>query len=210
MVGLTGGIGSGKSVVADLFAQLGVAVIDTDKIAHALTAAGGKAIGPVRREFGSEFIDASGALDRATMRRRVFADASTRQRLEAILHPMIYDESMRSLADIHADPGYHNRYCLLAVPLLFERMSFRPIIWRSLAVDCPVGLQIKRVQARSGLAAEEVMRVIRAQVPRAVRVQLADDVIANAGSIASLKDAVTCLHVRYEGAGECETNLRSA
>lgn len=200
VVGLTGGIGAGKTVVADLFADLGVRVVDTDRIAHEQTGADGLAIGRIRQLFGAEFIDDRGALDRPRMRAKVFADATAKRQLEDILHPMILTESMGSLAAIRADKRYRLSYCMLAVPLLFDRMSFRSVIWRSLAVDCPVGLQVSRVQARSGLAPSEIFRVVNAQLPRAIRAQLADDVIANPGRPEALKDAVAKLHERYVAA----------
>lgn len=200
VVGLTGGIGSGKSVVADLFSAIGVRLVDTDVISHALTGSNGLAIGDIKLAFGEDFVDDRGALDRARMREKVFADPTARRKLEDILHPMILAESIRSLVDIRADSNYRFHYCLLAVPLLFERMSFRSLLWRSLAIDCPLRLQISRVQSRAGLAPVDIQRVIDAQLPGAIRVQLADDVISNAGDLAALKSAVTRQHERYVAA----------
>ena len=200
VVGLTGGIGSGKSTVADLIAELGVRLVDTDAISHALTGANGSAIGQIKAAFGEDFVDGGGALDRTRMRDKVFADLAARRKLEDILHPMILAESVRSLADIRADCDYQFHYCLLAVPLLFERMSFRSLLWRSLVVDCPQRLQISRVEARAGLTPAQIHPIIGAQLPSAIRVQLADDVISNAGSLAALKSAVTRQHQLYVAA----------
>jgi len=200
VVGLTGGIGSGKSVVAELFSELGVRLVDTDVISHALTGANGSAIGDIKLAFGEDFVDDRGALRRARMRAKVFADPTARRKLENILHPMILAESIRSLVDVRADSNYQFHYCLLAVPLLFERMSFRSLLWRSLVVDCPLRLQISRVQSRAGLAPAEIQRVIDAQLPGAIRAQLADDVISNAGDVATLKSAVTRQHGLYVAA----------
>lgn len=194
VVGLTGGIGSGKSAVAELFEKLGVRVVDTDRISHGLTGASGSAIGAISQAFGEGAIDDQGALDRVRMRDLVFSDPSARRKLEGILHPMILEATRRALVAISEDRSCPFRYCLLAVPLLFERMSFRPLIWRSLVVDCPLSLQISRVQSRASLPRAEIQRIISAQLPRAIRLQLADDVISNAGDIEALRRAVAKRH----------------
>jgi len=203
VVGLTGGIGSGKSAAAELFEKLGVRVVDTDRISHGLTGANGSAIGAILQAFGEGAIDDQGALDRVRMRDLVFSDPSARRKLEDILHPMILGTVRRSLAEIGKDRSCASRYCLLAVPLLFERMSFQPVIWRRLVIDCPLSLQISRVQARSGLPPAEIQRVISAQLPRPIRLQLADDVISNSGDIEALSGAVTRRHELYIAAS-CE------
>jgi len=191
VVGLTGGIGSGKSAVADEFARLGATVIDTDAIAHELTAPGGAAIAEVRRLFGDALIDASGAMDRKRMRELVFADAGEKQRLEALLHPMIRAESERRIA---AAPG---PYVVHVVPLLVESPGFRKRYRRVLVVDCPEALQVARVRQRSGLAEAEVRRIIDAQIQRESRLAAADDVIDNSGSIAAMQQKVRRLHEKY-------------
>lgn len=191
VIGLTGGIGSGKSAAADEFARLGATLVDTDAIAHALTAPGGAAIEAVRTLFGDSAIDASGAMDRAQVRARVFADPEARRRLEAVLHPLIRRESA---ARVRAARG---PYVLLVVPLLIESSDYRERVDRVLVVDCPVELQVARVRARSGLPEEEVRRIIAAQVSREARLAAADDVIDNSGTLESLRSQVQQLHAQY-------------
>lgn len=190
-VGLTGGIGSGKSTVAKRFADRGVAVVDADALAHELTGAGGAAIPLIRAEFGPEAIDAAGALDRARMRAIAFADADARRRLEAILHPMIRAESERRAA---AAPG---PYVILMIPLLVESGEARARVDRVLVVDCPEEVQIARVMARSSLSREDVTAIMRSQVSRAERLAYADDVIDNSGALETIEPQVEALHRRY-------------
>jgi dephospho-CoA kinase len=191
VVGLTGGIGSGKSAAAEEFARLGAAVVDTDAIAHELTRAGGPAIADLRRALGDEFIDAAGAMDRAKVRARVFADATARARLESVLHPMIRAESERRIAAADAP------YVVHVVPLLVESPDYRRRVARVLVIDCPPPVQAARVRQRSGLAEEEIQRIIGAQIPRQARLAAADDVIDNSGSLAALHKQVRALHERY-------------
>ena len=191
VIGLTGGIGSGKSAVARLFEEAGVAVVDTDAIAHELTAPGGAAIEALRAEFGPAFIDPSGALDRAKMRALAFTDARARGRLERILHPLIRDASARR-ALAAASP-----YVVLMVPLLVEGGVDRNRYQRVLVVDCPEDTQVERVRARSGLAEAEVRRIIASQVPRRARLDAADDVIDNTGTLEQLRPQVERLHAGY-------------
>ncbi len=192
VVGLTGGIGSGKSAVADLFGALGVNVVDADAVAHALTKAGGGAMPAVCAEFGDGVADADGALDRAAMRARVFADPSARKRLEAILHPMIREESERRLA-----AGADAPYAILMVPLLVESGGYRKRVNRIAVVDCAEETQIARVMSRNGLAREEVERILAAQATRAERLAAADDVIDNDGPLAALAPQIERLHSKY-------------
>ncbi len=191
VVGLTGGIGSGKSAVADLFAARDVAVIDTDAIAHELTAAGGAAMPAIRAEFGDRVVDADGALDRAAMRAIVFADPPARKRLEAILHPLIRAEGERRIA------AATSPYVILMVPLLVESGSYRERVNRVAVVDCREETQIARVMNRSGLAREEVERILAAQATRAERLAAADDIIDNDGDIAALPPRIGHLHGEY-------------
>jgi dephospho-CoA kinase len=193
LVGLTGGIGSGKSAVADLFAARGVLVIDTDAIAHELTAPGGAAMPAIRAEFGEAAAGADGALDRAAMRAIVFADPSARRRLEAILHPLIRAESERRLA---AKPA-SSPYAILMVPLLIEAGDYRKRVNRIAVVDCAEATQIDRVRRRNGLARSEIERILAAQATRAERLAAADDVIDNDGELAALPPQVERLHVSY-------------
>jgi dephospho-CoA kinase len=194
VIGLTGGIGSGKSTVADLFAELGVALIDTDAIAHDLTTAQGDAMVAIREAFGAAAVGPDGALDRSAMRERVFRSPESKSRLEAILHPQIRRAAQRAIA---AAPGTGAPYVLLIVPLLFEAMGFRGEVARALAVDCPTGLQVTRVRERSGLADDIIAGIMRAQIPRAVRLQLADDVIVNTRAVSDLDAQVSAMHAQY-------------
>ena len=191
VVGLTGGIGSGKSAVANEFARLGAAVVDTDAIAHELTGPGGAAIPEVKRLFGSAFVDAAGAMDRERMRELVFSDPVQKQRLESVLHPMIRAESARRIA---AATG---PYALLVVPLLIESAGYRERVGRVLVVDCPEAIQITRVRQRSGLPEEEIRRIVASQVQREKRLAAADDMIDNSGPISALQQHVLKLHETY-------------
>ena len=194
IVGLTGGIGSGKSTAAALFAKLGVARIDTDAIAHALTASGGRAMATIRTHLGTQFIASDGALDRVVTRNQVFADSKVKSELEAILHPLIQEEVDIALSQ---DRVRAAAYTLLEVPLLFEASTYRHRTHKTLLIDCPVASQIERTQFRSGLNAELVKRIIDAQIPRAVRLQLANDVIWNGGNTELLEQQVKMLNLMY-------------
>jgi dephospho-CoA kinase len=191
VVGLTGGIGSGKSAAADEFARLGATVVDTDAIAHELTGPGGAAIPEVKRQFGSAFVDAAGAMNRERMRDLVFSDPAERERLEALLHPMIRAESARRIASA-AGP-----YAVHVVPLLIESPGYHERVGRVLVVDCPEELQITRVRQRSGLPEEEIRRIIASQLQREKRLAAADDVIDNSGTIAAMQQQVRQLHQIY-------------
>jgi dephospho-CoA kinase len=191
VVGLTGGIGSGKSAAAAEFARLGATVVDADAIAHQLSEAGGAAIAPIRRLFGEDFVLASGAMDRKKMRERVFSDAAARRELEALLHPMIRKESERR---IEAASG---PYVVNVVPLLVEKGDYRDRVDRVLVVDVPQETQVKRAAARSLLSEDEVRAIIRSQASRAERLAAADDVIDNGGTVDALQKQVGTLHARY-------------
>lgn len=195
VIGLTGGIGSGKSVVAELFRERGAAIVDTDVIARELTAAGGAAMPTIRAVFGEGIVDREGALDRAAMRARAFADASQRERLEAILHPMIRARSAAEVAAAAQAP-----YVVLVVPLLVESGTYRERVDRVLVVDCSERKQVERVMARSGLSHEQVRAIMATQVSRAQRLAAADDVIDNEGELGALKSQVDALDRRYRGA----------
>ncbi|MFO0115714.1 MAG: dephospho-CoA kinase [Betaproteobacteria bacterium] len=197
IVGLTGGIGAGKSAAAQCFIAHGVRLVDTDSLAHELTLPGGAAIDAIRVRFGHEFLTPDGALNRKRMLKCVFSDPAAKFALEGILHPLIVQHVHAAIAVIEADPTYGVGYAIVAVPLLFEKMSFRGALWRTLVIDCPVSVQVARVQARSGLSADEVLRIVSAQLPRDIRLQLADDVITNAASLETLKLAVSKVHAHY-------------
>jgi len=190
-VGLTGGIGSGKSTVAELFAERGVPVIDTDLIARELTAVGSESLEAIRDAFGDAAMREDGSLDRAGLRRRVFADPAARHMLEAILHPRIRQAVVQALAGLHAP------YALVVIPLLVETGAYAEILDRVLVVDCPEHVQIARVMTRNDLARAEVETILRAQADRAVRLAAADDVIDNSGAPGGLRGRVHALHAQY-------------
>lgn len=190
-VGLTGGIGCGKTTVADLFAARGAAVIDTDQIAHALTAPDGAAMPALVEAFGPGFATLEGALDRARMRALVFADPDARARLEAILHPLIR-EATASAALLATGP-----YLVFVVPLLIESGTWRERVARVLAIDCPEAMQVARVMARNRLTEAQVRAIMAAQVSRARRLEAADDVILNDDGLDALLPQVERLHAFY-------------
>jgi dephospho-CoA kinase len=189
-VALTGGIGSGKSTVANLFAALGAAVIDADAIAHALTVPGAPTVGEILRLFGPGMVDAAGALHRPALRRAVFADPTQRRRLEELLHPRIRERMLEDLA-VAKGP-----YALLVVPLLFETGQ-TDLADRILVVDLPEEMQLRRVRLRSGLGDPEIRCILAAQVSRAERLAGADDVLDNSGPPEALYPAVEALHRSY-------------
>lgn len=194
-IGLTGGIGSGKSTVAALLVELGAVLVDTDAIAHALTAPGGAALPALQQTFGDDIVAADGALDRARMRALAFADAGARRRLEAVLHPMIGAEAERQAALGLARP------VVFDVPLLSPGSAWRRRVERLLVVDCDEDTQVQRVMQRSGWAAEQVRSVIAQQLPRAERRALADAVIHNDGlSRAALRTQIQTLWRHWTGA----------
>lgn len=199
-VALTGGIGSGKSTVAEQFASLGVFVSDADAISHQLTGPDGEAIAAIAAAFGAEMIDATGALDRRRMRQQVFTDPAARRRLEGILHPLIRARMLAESGAIEAP------YALLMIPLLLETGQ-QAMVDRVLVVDLPEPLQIARVQERSGLAPEQIRRIIESQVNRAERLAAADDVIDNSGGAQQLGPQVERLHRTYL---ELATNILHA
>ncbi|MBN8450428.1 MAG: dephospho-CoA kinase [Candidatus Accumulibacter sp.] len=192
IVGLTGGIGSGKTTVADLFARRGAALVDTDAIAHELTAPQGAAMAAIAAAFGAAVLRPDGGLDRAAMRAVVFSDRSAKARLEAILHPLIRQQSAARCKAATSAP-----YVLLVVPLLVETGSYRQRADRVLVVDCDESVQISRVMARSGLAADAVKAIMATQASRAERRAVADDVVLNEGGLEALLPQVEGLHLRY-------------
>jgi dephospho-CoA kinase len=194
IVGLTGGIGSGKSAAADCFAALGAAIVDTDAIAHELTGPDGGAMAAIETEFGKAVIAADGRLDRALMRRLAFEDPGVRQRLEAILHPLI-----RAQAELRCRSALAGGapYVVLVVPLLIESGAYRDRLDRVIVVDCDDEVRIERVMARSGLTRAEVQRIMGAQIGREERLAVADDVIDNAGTLDDLARQVADLNHDY-------------
>ncbi len=192
IVGLTGGIGSGKTQASNAFESLGVPVIDTDLISHAVTAPNGLAIPAIREAFGESLIDPSGKLDRVKMRELVFSDPQARHKLEAILHPLIANVTMASVSQ-HADAPY----VVLVVPLLAESPQWLSRCDRVLVIDCEVETQIDRVMRRSNLSREEVLSIIATQATREARRAIANEVIVNESTLESLTQQVRRLHDFY-------------
>jgi dephospho-CoA kinase len=190
-VGLTGGIGSGKSSAARLFQELGAGVVDVDDISHALTRAGGAGIPEIARQFGQEFLAADGSLDRARMRERVFQDSEAKTRLEAILHPLIGRQARDQVARA-TQP-----YVILVVPLLLETNGYRDLTRRIAVVDCSAQTQIERTMRRSRLSETVVRAIMASQISRQNRLARADDVLHNDGDEAELRLQVAQLHQRY-------------
>ncbi|MGK5026759.1 dephospho-CoA kinase [Janthinobacterium sp. RB2R34] len=190
-IGLTGGIGCGKSTVANLFAARGATIVDTDEIAHSLTAANGAAMPALLEEFGDGAADANGAMDRAKMRALVFSDPQAKARLEAILHPRI------RAATLAAAAGATGSYVIFAVPLLVESGGWVERVNRVLVIDCQESLQVARVMQRNGLPEEQVKAIMATQATRAMRLAAADDVIDNNGDLAALEPQIVVLHEVY-------------
>jgi dephospho-CoA kinase len=188
---ITGGIGSGKTAVSDLLQARGAAIVDTDVISRSLTAPGGAAMPALVARFGADIAAAHGGLDRDRMRALVFADPEAKRSLESILHPLIRLEAFRQVEAARAP------YVVLVVPLLVESNAYRDVADRVLVVDCPEALQIERTMRRSGLAREQVERIVQAQAPRSARLALADDVVVNDADLDALTAAVERLHARY-------------
>lgn len=193
-IALTGGIGSGKSTVTDLFAAYGVPIIDADRLAHALTAPGEPATTDIVAAFGSAVLNQGGSLDRGALRRLVFHEETARKRLEAILHPRIGAAIRSWLASVNTP------YAIMVIPLLIETGQ-QHLADRILVVDAPKALRIERVKARSGMAEDEIERIMAAQVTRSTRLAQADDLIDNSGDPARLPDQVARLHDLYQHLG---------
>lgn len=191
IIGLTGGIGSGKSTVADLFAARGAGIIDTDQVAHTLTAAGGAAMPAITSQFGSAMQAADGSLNRPAMRALVFAEPAHKRALEGILHPMIRAACLDALQQCTAP------YALLVVPLLIETAHYLPLCQRILVVDCTPEIQLQRVIARSRLSKEEASRIIASQIDRNQRIAAAHDILDNSGPLDTLPARIETLHQRY-------------
>ena len=191
LIGLTGGIGSGKTAVSDLLAKFGAGIIDTDLIAHQITAPNGGAIPAIQKEFGAGFISADGALDRGKMRSLVFEKPEARKTLEKITHPLIRQETIKQAMQLSTDAA---PYLVFVVPLLIESGTWLGLIDRLVAVDCPEEVQIERVMQRSNLPRQEVEKILIAQATRQERLAHADFVIENQTSLGDLEREVQSLH----------------
>jgi dephospho-CoA kinase len=189
-VGLTGGVASGKSTVARMFAELGAGVVDTDVIAREVVARGEPGLEAIVAAFGDSVLLGSGALDRAALRRVVFRDAGRRKTLEAILHPLIRARALSQIESLAAP------YALVVVPLLVET-GFAELVERVAVVDCPEHMQLERLRRRDGIGAEEAQAMLAAQVDRQTRLAKADDVIDNSGTLEATRTQVEALDTRY-------------
>ena len=189
-IGLTGGIGCGKSSVCKLFAELGAPIIDSDQIAHELVEPGNEALEQIVQQFGSEMLQPDGSLHRSRMRELVFHNENKRQQLEALLHPLIRQEMQRQLDALTAP------YAILAIPLLLEK-GWQKQLDRILVVDCSEAQQRARAQQRDGSSSETIRRIIGSQIGRTERLEAADDIIDNSGEPATLAPQVEALHQHY-------------
>ena len=190
-LGLTGGIGSGKTTIANAFQALGASLIDTDLIAHALTRKDGLAIPQIREEFGDQAISEDGSMDRARMRALVFNDSAAKLRLEAIMHPLIRSQTEQAAASATGD------YLIFVVPLLIESGNWKQRVDRILVVDCEEEIQITRVMQRNQLSREQVLAIMRNQASRQERLAAADDVILNQDGLHLIKPQILALHQTY-------------
>ncbi len=200
IVGLTGGIGCGKSSASRFFSDLGIDVIDTDLIAQKLTQSGGSAIPMIRNAFGNAFISADNALDRNKMRNLAFSDSDARLKLEKILHPLILKETVLQIKQTRSP------YIIIAVPLLLETNDYNDIIQRILVIDCDEQQQLSRTMERSQLSEQMIKAIIAAQIPRKIRLQKADDIIINNQNLDQLKAQVFHLHLKYLTLSKGETS----
>ena len=191
VIALTGGIGSGKSTVAAMLGELGAAIIDTDEIAHRLTAPGQPGARAIGERFGAGYLRADGALDRDRMRQLVFSDPAAKKKLEAILHPMIRAEVSAAVRAAHAP------YVVIVVPLLVETGAYRDLAQRILVIDCSEQQQMARVIQRNGFTAEAAQAIMASQASRAERLGHAHDVVRNETGLTALRAEVAALHGRY-------------
>ena len=196
-IGLTGGIGCGKSTVANIFKHLKLPVIDADDIAHQLVAVGQPALARIALEYGPDILNTDGSLNRARLRELVFSDAQQKQKLEAILHPLVYQAIQAELKQLNAP------YCIICIPLLFET-KMTHLVDRTLVVDCPVETQIERLQKRDAMTIASIQAIINSQVTRAFRKAHADDLIDNSKTDDRLAEAVKKLHNFYLSLSTCQ------
>lgn len=195
-VGLTGGIGCGKSTVAGIFADLNVPVLDADQVAHQLVEKGQPALAQIQQAFGNAVINPDGSLNRKNLREIVFSDLKQKQTLESILHPLIYKTLQAELEQLNAP------YCIISIPLLFET-AMTHFVDRILVIDCPVETQIERVRIRDNLSVERIQSIIANQVSRAFRKTNADDLVDNSTSDSRLAEQVKKLHNLYISLSAC-------
>jgi len=190
-IGLTGGIGSGKSTVTEIFSSLGITVIDADRIAHQLTQPGSDSFNEIRQLFGKDFIKSDGELDRKKIAQTIFSEPSKKIALEEILHPRIKQRMLQEVVQVKS-----NRYIILAIPLLLES-RFTDLVDRIIVVDADDDIRIRRTQQRDNSTEEQIRRIMSQQVDRDQRLQQADDILENNGSVTDLRNAVIRLHHKY-------------
>ena len=189
-IGLTGGIGSGKSTVSKIFQQINIPVIDADEIAHQLVAVGQPALTKIQQEYGSNILNPDGTLNRKQLKELIFSDDLQKQKLEAILHPLIYQSIQKQINALNTP------YCIICIPLLFEA-DMTNLVDRILVVDCPVEVQIKRLLKRDNMTIERIQSIIDSQVSQAFRKKMADDLIDNNKNNENLADQIKKLHNYY-------------
>jgi dephospho-CoA kinase len=189
-IGLTGGIGSGKTTASNLFLELGIPVIDADKISHSLVKKDQPALSEIEKTFGSAIINPDGSLDRDRLRDIVFSNSDKKKLLESILHPLVYKEIRRQIETLDSP------YVILSIPLLLET-GMQHLVDRVLVIDCPVETQIKRVKQRNRITEEKIRSIINAQIPRTQRITAANDIIDNSGSASKLAEQIKKLHNLY-------------
>ncbi len=192
IVALTGGIGSGKTEAASIFATFGIPIVDLDVISHELTAANAPLLQQIADTFGQEYIAEDAALNRTKMRTLIFNNDEAREKLNAILHPAIYEEAIKQVQTFQ-----HARYVLLSIPLLTPHSTYLQVIDRILTVDCDEEIQIERVKQRSNLSETEIKKIIASQTPRQIRLKMSDDIIRNDGDIEDLRKKIENLHRKY-------------
>ncbi len=195
-VGLTGGIGCGKSTVAKIFSGFNIPVLDADEIAHSLVAKGQPALTQIQLEFTADILNPDGSLNRASLRELIFSDPNRKQKLESILHPLVYKSIQTELEQLSAS------YCIISIPLLFET-GMTHLVDRILVIDCPVETQIERVKMRDALSIERIISIINHQVSREFRAAKADDLIDNSGADYRLAEQVKKLHNLYLSLSAC-------
>ena len=199
-IGLTGGIGCGKSTVAEIFGQFRTPVIDADEIAHRLVAVGQPALAQIQQKFGADALNPDGSLNRGLLRELIFSDDKQKQKLEAILHPLVYQSIQTEVAQLDAP------YCIICIPLLFET-NMAHLVDRVLVVDCSIETQIERLQKRDNMTVERIRSIIDSQVSRDFRKAHANDLIDNSETNDRLAEAVKKLHNFYLSISTCQDKL---
>lgn len=192
IIALTGGIGSGKTEATSMFAELNVPIVDLDLIAHELTAANAPLVKKIAESFGDSYVTEDAALDRNKMRALVFNNDEAREKLNAILHPAIFEEAIKQVQPLQQAP-----YIILSIPLLTPDSPYLPLINRVLTIDCTEDTQVARVKTRSRLSEKEIKKIIATQTPRHTRLEMSDDIIKNDGNIEDLRKKVENLHQKY-------------